>query len=73
MLYECFKAYETGGYSPKFLSPKEIEPGTIVVSEEDDIKRLEFARLQVKGNGKKVEVNIFYNILIICSLILLTC
>lgn len=56
MLNECFKAYEAGAYSPKFLNPDQIEPGTIVVNEEDDMKRLAFARMQVKGGGKKVEV-----------------
>lgn len=56
MLNECFKAYEAGGYSPVFLGIEDIEPGTIVVAEEDDSKRLEFARLQVQGSGKKVEV-----------------
>ncbi|KAJ8924137.1 hypothetical protein NQ315_006921, partial [Exocentrus adspersus] len=55
MLNEYFSAYQTGGYSPKFLAAEDIEPGTIVVSEEDDLKRLEFARLQVLNNGKKVE------------------
>ncbi|XP_028130459.2 LOW QUALITY PROTEIN: cactin [Diabrotica virgifera virgifera] len=54
-LNECFDAYEAGGYSPKFLTPDEIEPGTIVVIEEDDLKRLEFARIQVVGKGKTVE------------------
>lgn len=57
MLNEYFAAYEAGGYSPKLLSPNELEPGTIVVTEEDDLKRLEFARLQVVGTGKKVEVS----------------
>lgn len=57
MLNEYFKAYEAGGYSPKLLSPDEVEPGTIVVTEEDDNKRLEFARMQVLGTGRKVEVN----------------
>lgn len=56
MLNECFNAYQAGGYSPKFLNPDDIEPGTIVVMEEDDIKRLEFARMQVVDSGKKVEV-----------------
>lgn len=59
MLNECFSAYEAGGYSPKLLSPDELEPGTIVVSEEDDNKRLEFARMQVLGTGKKVEVSVY--------------
>lgn len=55
MLNECFTAYQTGGYSPKLLTADEIEPGTIVVTEEDDLNRLEFARLQVTDKGKKVE------------------
>ncbi|XP_060535456.1 splicing factor Cactin [Cylas formicarius] len=55
ILNECFNAYQGGGYSPKLLTPEQIEPGTIVVSEEDDLKRLEFARLQVTDKGKKVE------------------
>lgn len=63
MLNEYFKAYEAGGYSPKLLRPEEVEPGTIVVTEEDDSKRLEFARLQVTGQAKKVEV---FNFLLFC-------
>ncbi|CAG9770494.1 unnamed protein product [Ceutorhynchus assimilis] len=55
ILNECFVAYQNGNYSPKLLNSEQIEPGTIVVSEEDDIKRLEFARLQVTNKGKKVE------------------
>lgn len=57
MLNEYFTAYEAGNYSPKLLNPNELEPGTIVVTEEDDNKRLEFARMQVTGMGKKVEVS----------------
>lgn len=56
MLNECFNAYQAGGYSPKFLNADDLEPGTIVVNEEDDTKRLEFARMQVVDSGKKVEV-----------------
>ncbi|ENN71807.1 cactin [Dendroctonus ponderosae] len=55
ILNECFAAYQAGDYSPKLLSADQIEPGTIVVSEEDETKRLEFARLQVLDKGKKVE------------------
>ncbi|XP_022910176.2 splicing factor Cactin [Onthophagus taurus] len=55
LLNECFAAYEAGCYSPKFLTPDEIEPGTIVVTEEDDLSRLEFARAQVLGTGRKIE------------------
>lgn len=56
MLTECFQDYERGGYSPVFLTPNQLEPGTIVVTEEDDLKRLDFARLQVLGTGSKIEV-----------------
>lgn len=47
-------------YFCQFITPEQIEPGTIVVTEEDDNKRLEFARSQVIGTGKKVEVNCFH-------------
>lgn len=52
-LEECFKAYETGGYSPKYLSADDIELGTIVFAEEDDLKRLEFARQQLTDKDQK--------------------
>lgn len=55
LMKECIDAYETGCYSPKLFSPSELEPGTIVVLEEDDLKRLQFARLQVTSTGKKME------------------
>lgn len=55
ILNECFNLYEAGGYSPKLFKAEELEPGTIVVIEEDDTKRLEFAREQVRNLGKKVE------------------
>lgn len=57
LLNECFASYEAGGYSPKLLTPDSIEPGTIVVTEEDDLNRLAFARNQVVGSGKKMEVS----------------
>lgn len=63
MLNEYFKAYEAGGYSPKLLRPEEVEPGTIVFTEEDDVKRLEFARMQVIGTGRKTEV--FFIIIVV--------
>lgn len=56
LLNECFAAYEAGSYSPKLLTPDSIEPGTIVVTEEDDMNRLAFARNQIAGTGKKMEV-----------------
>ncbi|KAL3287167.1 hypothetical protein HHI36_001646 [Cryptolaemus montrouzieri] len=55
LLNEYFRAYESGGYSPKLLSSDDLELGTIVVIEEDDTKRLEFARRQVTNSGKELE------------------
>ncbi|XP_025835190.1 cactin isoform X2 [Agrilus planipennis] len=55
LLDECFARYDAGGYSPKLVTADELEPGTIVVAEDDDWKRLEFARIQVLNSGKKVE------------------
>lgn len=52
LLDECFAAY---CHSPKLLTSDDVEPGTIVVTEEDDLNRLEYARLQVIGTGKKIE------------------
>ncbi|XP_044757904.1 cactin [Coccinella septempunctata] len=54
-LDECFKAYEAGGYSPKLLSVDDIELGTIVFAEEDDLKRLEFTRQQVVDSDNKTD------------------
>jgi hypothetical protein len=56
LLTESFADYETGGYSPKYLSNNQLEPGTFVTSEEDDEQRLRYTRLQVLGLGARVEV-----------------
>lgn len=55
LINESFTAYESGGYSPRLMLADELEPGTIVVAEDDDWKRLGFARLQVSNSGRKVE------------------
>jgi len=58
MLKESFADYESGGYSPKYLTQSQLEPGTLIVSEEDDMQRLEFARAQIlRGVGGRVEVS----------------
>lgn len=44
-------------YSPQYVSVDSLEPGTIIVSEEDDLSRLKFARLQVQNSGSRVEVS----------------
>ncbi|KAK9871348.1 hypothetical protein WA026_011614 [Henosepilachna vigintioctopunctata] len=55
LLNDCFKAYEMGRYSPKMLSPGDLELGTLVVDQEDDLKRLEFARRRVTDSGKRID------------------
>lgn len=58
MLNESFADYDSGQYSPQYLSPTQLEPGTLVTTEEDDAKRIAFARLQVQGTGKGVQVQL---------------
>lgn len=56
MLKESFADYDSGGYSPRYLQPNELEPGTFVILEEDDLQRLDFARMQIlQGAGQRVE------------------
>ncbi|PNF41374.1 Cactin [Cryptotermes secundus] len=55
MLSESFADYESGGYSPQYLSQSQLDPGTLVMNEEDDLQRLMFARMQVLGTGSRVE------------------
>ncbi|PSN32299.1 Cactin [Blattella germanica] len=55
MLSESFADYESGGYSPQYLSQSQLDPGTFVMNEEDDLQRLVFARMQVQGTGSRVE------------------
>ena len=44
--------YDAGGYSPRLLSPGELEPDTIVYEEQDDANRLVFARKNVLKTGE---------------------
>ncbi|KAH0947869.1 hypothetical protein HN011_009343 [Eciton burchellii] len=55
LLSESFREYELGGYSPVYISQSQLEPGTIVISEEDDNQRLEYARQQVLSTGRKIQ------------------
>ncbi|KAJ4434462.1 hypothetical protein ANN_23024 [Periplaneta americana] len=55
MLSESFADYESGGYSPQYLGQSQLDPGTFVMNEEDDLQRLVFARMQVQGTGSRVE------------------
>jgi hypothetical protein len=55
MLSESFAAYESGGYSPQYLSLSQLDPDTLMMNEEDDLQRLVFARMQVQGTGSHVK------------------
>ncbi|XP_049784858.1 cactin [Schistocerca cancellata] len=55
MLSESFADYESGGYSPQYLNQSQLDPGTLVTTEEDDLQRLMFARMQVQGTGSRIE------------------
>lgn len=55
MLSELIKDYESGGYSPQYLNSSNLEPGTLVILEEDDNQRLEYARNQVLKTGKRIQ------------------
>nr|XP_034177464.1 cactin [Osmia lignaria] len=55
LLSESFCEYESGGYSPKYILYSQLEPGTLVTLEEDDNKRLEYARNQVLSTGRKIQ------------------
>lgn len=57
MLSESFADYASGQYSPQYLSSSQLEPGTLITTEEDDAKRLVFARLQVQGTGISLQVD----------------
>ncbi|XP_059474217.1 splicing factor Cactin isoform X2 [Neocloeon triangulifer] len=56
MLNDAFAQYERGSYSPKYLGPAALDAGTVVIAEEDDEQRLQFARQKLLGKGSvKVE------------------
>lgn len=47
LLHECFKLYEKGSYCPKYLKTSDVEPGTEVLTEEQNQLRLDEMRLKV--------------------------
>ncbi|XP_071556541.1 splicing factor Cactin-like [Temnothorax nylanderi] len=55
LLSESFREYETGGYSPTYMSNSQLEPGTFITQEEEDSQRLEYARQQVLSTGRKIQ------------------
>ncbi|CAB3374237.1 Hypothetical predicted protein [Cloeon dipterum] len=55
LLNDAIALYEKGSYSPTYISPDALEEGIVIVTEEDDEKRILFARQRVLGHGTKVE------------------
>lgn len=55
MLQECFRIYERGSYSPKYMKPSDIEPGTEILTEETNQLRLDEMRNKVIEEGNEEE------------------
>ena len=53
-LSQNYQDYLAGGYSPKLMRHKELDPDALVYNPADDIRRLEYARSQVLKTGVKV-------------------
>lgn len=47
LLQECFKLYERGNYSPKYLKPADFESGFDIITEEENQRRLDELRSKV--------------------------
>jgi hypothetical protein len=47
LLEECFKLYERGNYSPKYLKPCDFESGYDIITEEENKRRLDAMRQKV--------------------------
>ena len=52
VLEQNYTEYEAGGYSPSYIAPASLDPDTLLYSEEDDIKRLEYSRRRTLQTGK---------------------
>uniref|UniRef100_A0A1B0GHV9 Splicing factor Cactin n=2 Tax=Lutzomyia longipalpis TaxID=7200 RepID=A0A1B0GHV9_LUTLO len=46
---EALNLYIKGNYSPPYIRDEDLEPGTIVISGEDDLEKLEYLRNQAMG------------------------
>ncbi|XP_026465647.1 LOW QUALITY PROTEIN: cactin-like [Ctenocephalides felis] len=55
LLTASFALYEQGCYSPVYLTPAQLEPGTVIVEEEVDTKRLEFKRDTILNGSSNKE------------------
>lgn len=58
MVRESFDDYEAGGYSPVYVDISTLEPGTLVVNEEEDAQRLHYARLHLSSHDTQVSSRI---------------
>ncbi|KAK2156039.1 hypothetical protein LSH36_223g02000 [Paralvinella palmiformis] len=49
---QSYVEYDTGGYSPRLLQYNDLEPDTLVYDPDDDLRRLQFARLHLEQTGQ---------------------
>jgi hypothetical protein len=50
-LQECFQLYSRGNYSPKYLKLADLDPGTEVITQEVDERRLDELRSKILGSN----------------------
>ena len=55
LIMESFKLYEKGNYCPKYLKPSDVEPGTELLTEEDNQLRLDEMRNKVIDDENEEE------------------
>ena len=60
--------YNAGGYTPKLTTPNDLDIDAVIYDPEDDMKKLELARKQVRSFGK-VRVGIA---IVICLCMIIT-
>ncbi|GAB0100666.1 Cactin [Sergentomyia squamirostris] len=49
---ESINLYEKGDYSPSYVQENDLEPGTLIISGEDDFEKLEYLRNQMLGRDE---------------------
>jgi hypothetical protein len=57
ILQECFKLYEKGNYSPRYLKQSDFEPHIEILAEEKNNQRLEAMRAKVIGQEEEETFN----------------
>lgn len=48
---DWIELYDTGNYSPKLMQPDDLSFDTFIITTEEDLKRIEFQRMQVLKGG----------------------